>query len=83
MEDPQSWGLAEKTIDQALKDQEEATEMGVCGYSTAMTISVALRKAGFILVPMVEEEVIFMDDPESEGYDHYFMTFRATIPEDV
>jgi hypothetical protein len=48
MENPATWGKAEKVIDQAHKDYWKARKDGVIGWSLIHTIAEALREAGLL-----------------------------------
>lgn len=49
MENPANWGLAERTIAEAMKSHREGMERGIIGFSVTQSIANALRQAGFDL----------------------------------
>jgi hypothetical protein len=48
MENPAYWGEAERLIEEAMDEAEEAMAAHVCGWSTPMRIADKLRKAGLL-----------------------------------
>ena len=48
MENPQSWGLAEHVVDEAIQQWTLGRSKGQCGYSQAMQITTALRREGLL-----------------------------------
>ena len=49
MENPQTWGLAEHVVADAMQKHEIAREKGVVGISVMMAICNALREAGLLV----------------------------------
>jgi hypothetical protein len=48
MENPESWGLLEHTIDEALYQAEKGQRAGLFQLSTVQQIADALREAGLV-----------------------------------
>jgi hypothetical protein len=48
MENPATWGPAEKVVDEAHAKWYDARERGIIGLSLARTITDALREAGLL-----------------------------------
>lgn len=49
MEDPSTWGLAERAVAQAIKEHSKATAAGVIGRSQVRAITDALRDVGLLI----------------------------------
>lgn len=56
MENPATWGRAERIVDTALKQWDEAHAAGFVGASRAMLICDALRKEGLLPTHFVPYE---------------------------
>ena len=63
MENPATWGEAEKVIYKALTDVQEARDNMICGLSAPARIAGALRLAG--LLKESSEEGLTETDPAS------------------
>lgn len=50
MENPATWGRAEKTVDEALRKAGQAKRLGVYGLSTVRQITDALRAEGLLIL---------------------------------
>ena len=48
MENPATWGLAERTVQDALRAHRDACDEGVIGLSLTRTITDALRRKGLL-----------------------------------
>ena len=48
MENPATWGRAERIVHEALKRQQEAVARGLVGLSQARTVTDALRAEGLL-----------------------------------
>jgi hypothetical protein len=48
MENPATWGKAEKVIDKAIRDADKAHFQGIVGLSTTRRVADALREAGLL-----------------------------------
>ena len=48
MENPATWGEAERIVEQCLQEDEDAKWRGICGLSLPRRITDALRDAGLL-----------------------------------
>lgn len=55
MENPATWGQAEKIISAVIRDDDEATANGIAGWSLPKQIAEALRDAGLIARETTQE----------------------------
>jgi hypothetical protein len=57
MENPATWGRAEGIISRAYAEWSESRNKGIIGLSLARQIADALRDAGLLIEPQVEENI--------------------------
>lgn len=69
VENPSSWNIVTRTINEAYLEHREQWDKGVCGYSLPRFIELKLRDKGLIRTPEITHEPDPMEPTCAYSYD--------------